>query len=227
MLENMQHHLPGIQATHVYKTFGYPPTEVLRDISLEIQEGEFVALTGKSGSGKSTLLYLLSSLDNTTSGKVRIDGNDLSEMNSRDLHAFRNSHMGFVFQFHYLLPELTALENVLMPCVKSGKEKEYRERAIALFQEFELTQRLNHFPSQLSGGEQQRVAIARSLIMRPKYIFADEPTGNLDTANGQKVMELFKRANHEFNTTIIFVTHDADFAKDAHRQIVMKDGMIN
>ncbi|MGJ4746208.1 ABC transporter ATP-binding protein [Leptospira sp. SA-E8] len=217
----------GIILENVKKSFGKPPTDVIKGISLGIQEGEFVSLTGKSGSGKSTLLYLISSLDDPSQGTISIDGRKISSLSQTDLHSFRNLHMGFVFQFHYLLPEFTALENVLMPALKAGKLKEKREDAIRLLERFDLGDKLDHIPSKLSGGQMQRVSIARALVMKPRYLFADEPTGALDSANAKIVMDIFKDINKTEGTTVIMVTHDADFAKSAKRQIKLVDGMIS
>ena len=214
----------GLILRTVGKSFGSPPTTVLRDISLTINDGDFIALTGRSGSGKSTLLYIVSTLDTPTTGTVELDGKDTATMSSHELHEFRNHSMGFVFQFHYLLPELTALENVLMPALKSGERDKREPLAHDLLTEFGLADKLHRLPSQLSGGEQQRVAIARALVMEPKYLFADEPTGNLDSANGAVVMDIIKRVNRDQGTTVIMVTHDPDFASEARRQIHLIDG---
>ncbi|PJE01605.1 MAG: ATP-binding protein [Leptospira sp.] len=211
---------------NVYKSFGDPPNQILKKINLEIKKGDLVSLTGKSGSGKSTLLYIISSLDKPTSGNVLVEGKDLHELNEKDIHEFRNLHMGFVFQFHYLLPELNTLENVLMPARKTLQEKHLERRALSLLKEFGLSSKENKKPSQLSGGEQQRVSIARALIMNPSYLFADEPTGNLDSMNARIIMDLFVKINKEYNTTIIYVTHDEDFSKIAERKIVLVDGEI-
>jgi putative ABC transport system ATP-binding protein/lipoprotein-releasing system ATP-binding protein len=210
----------------IKKSFGTPPLPVLKGISEEIRDGEMVSITGRSGSGKSTLLYIISSLDRPTSGEVLVDGESLSSMSKEDVHRFRNRKMGFVFQFHHLLPELTALENVMMPTLKAKGEPSRLDLARSLLNEFGLLNKAGSRPSQLSGGEQQRVAIARALIMSPKIIFADEPTGNLDSANGQLVMNLFKRINNERGTTIIYVTHDPLFAQMASRQVHLIDGQI-
>ncbi|TGM91035.1 ABC transporter ATP-binding protein [Leptospira licerasiae] len=217
----------GIILENVKKSFGKPPVDVIKGISLEIKENEFVSLTGKSGSGKSTLLYLISSLDDPSQGVISIDKKKISSLTQTDLHSFRNLHMGFVFQFHYLLPEFTALENVLMPALKAGKLKEKREDAIRLLKRFDLGDKLDHIPSKLSGGQMQRVSIARALVMRPRYLFADEPTGALDSANAKIVMDIFKDINRTEGTTVIMVTHDPDFAKSAKRQIKLVDGMIS
>jgi lipoprotein-releasing system ATP-binding protein len=215
----------SIVATRVGKSLGEPPTKILQDIELEIKNGEFVSLTGRSGSGKSTLLYLLSSLDAPTSGSVQVDGADVNHLNNVELCRFRNEKLGFVFQFHYLLAELTALENILMPAKKAGREQERRAYAQQLLEKFGLGSKGGRLPRQLSGGEQQRVAIARSLVMEPKYLFADEPTGSLDSANSETVMNIFHEANRN-GTTIVLVTHDPDYAKMAHRQIHLADGRI-
>lgn len=216
-----------IVATKVSKIFGLEKTKALDDVSLKIEPGEFIALTGRSGSGKSTMLYVLSSLDLPTQGKVEVDGADLAKMKSRELHQFRNRKIGFVFQFHYLLPELTAFENVLMPAVKAGEREQRSERAKELLTQFGLADKFKRLATQLSGGEQQRVAIARALIMEPKYLFADEPTGNLDLANGEIVMDILRRANTEQKMTVILVTHESDFASRASRSINLLDGRIS
>ncbi|MFB5652215.1 ABC transporter ATP-binding protein [Leptospira wolffii] len=217
----------SIRLENVRKSFGKPPTDIIKDVSLEIKAGEFVSLTGKSGSGKSTLLYLISSLDDPTQGKVHIDEKDLASLPPKELHMFRNRHMGFVFQFHYLLPEFTSLENVLMPALKAGVREEKKKDAIELLERFGLGDKLDHIPSQLSGGQMQRVSIARALVMRPRYLFADEPTGALDSANAKIVMDIFKNINKQDGTTVIMVTHDPDFAKSAKRQIHLIDGKIS
>ncbi|EPG75391.1 ABC transporter, ATP-binding protein [Leptospira fainei serovar Hurstbridge str. BUT 6] len=216
----------SIFCTDLSKSFGEPPIEVVSNINFDLKKGEFVSLTGRSGSGKSTLLYMLSGLDQPSGGKVFLDGIDLFGMGSVESHRFRNQHIGFVFQFHYLLPELTAIENVLMPARKTNQHGKKKEYARELFREFELESCRDKFPSQMSGGEQQRTAIARSLIMNPSFLFADEPTGNLDTVNGDKAMEIFRRINKENKTTILYVTHDPDYAALANRQIHLVDGKV-
>jgi putative ABC transport system ATP-binding protein/lipoprotein-releasing system ATP-binding protein len=215
-----------IESKDLVKSFGSPATEVLRRLSFEIQSGEFVAITGRSGSGKSTLLYILSTLDSPSAGDLLIDGSSIRAMNQTTLHRFRNQNMGFIFQFHYLLPELTALENVLMPAMKTGAHKKRRAFAESLLEQMDLGTKLHRLPSQLSGGEQQRVAIARALVMEPKYLFADEPTGNLDSTNGDKVMQILRDINNRLNTTVIMVTHDPDYAAMAGRRIHLVDGRI-
>jgi ABC-type lipoprotein export system ATPase subunit len=216
----------SIRLENVVKAFGNPPSEVIKGVSFEVKDGEFVSLTGKSGSGKSTLLYMASSLDNPTSGKVLLQNQDIQQMEQKALHRFRNQHMGFIFQYHYLLPEFTALENVLMPAIKAGVAEKKRDEAIELLERFELGHSMNYLPSQLSGGESQRVAIARALIMQPRFIFADEPTGALDSANAINVMQIFQEVNRTTGCTIVYVTHDAEFAAMAHRQILLVDGQI-
>lgn len=211
---------------NVIKSFGTPPVQILNGISGKIETSEMVAITGRSGSGKSTLLYIISSLDKATAGKVVIDGVALSDMSQTELHRFRNEKMGFVFQFHHLLAELTALENILMPAIKQGSSAEKKSFALELLNEFGIIKKADSLPSQLSGGEQQRVAIARALVMKPQYLFADEPTGNLDSQNGQLVMNLFRKINLERGTTIIYVTHDLEFSKLSSRQINLVDGRI-
>ena len=216
----------SIVTTKLHKSFGTPPTDVIKGLDLTIQDGEFAAILGRSGCGKSTLLYLLSTLDQPSSGSLQIDGHEISKLSSRDLHEFRNQSMGFIFQFHYLLPELTALENVLMPAMKTKQHVTKTLFAKELLERFGLGDKLNRLSTQLSGGEQQRVAIARALIMKPRYLFADEPTGNLDSANGDVVMNILSTINKEDRTTIIMVTHDPDYAAMATRKIQMADGLI-
>lgn len=219
-----------IKAVHLSKSFGSPAVKVLHDLSFQIQAGEFVALTGRSGSGKSTLLYLLGALDFPTEGHVELGGYNLSAVSERELHRVRNQSVGFVFQFHYLLPELTALENVLTPVRKAADfgvaVKEFEVRAQELLVRFGLEGKEARLPRHLSGGEQQRVAIARALVMRPKYLFADEPTGALDSVNGETVIRLFEETNRLDGTTVIMVTHDTGFAARARRQIRLVDGRI-
>ena len=179
-----------IEVVNLKKSFGDPPQEVLHGLSFKIEQGSFVSITGRSGSGKSTLLYSMSSLDNPTSGQVLFSNVDIMSMTDSELHEFRNLKMGFIFQFHYLLPELTALENVLMPARRTNQQMTLRDKGVDLLDQFGLKEKLHRLPKQLSGGEQQRVAIARALIMSPQYLFADEPTGNLDSQNGQIVMKI-------------------------------------
>ncbi len=216
----------AIRLQKIVKSFPGAQVPILKSIDLEIAEAEFVSLTGRSGSGKSTLLYVISSLDSPTSGSVQLDGQNLATLDSKSLHRLRNQKIGFVFQFHYLLPELTALENILIPARKAKRELELKARALELLSEFGISDKESRFPNQLSGGEQQRVAIARALIMSPRYLFADEPTGNLDSASGDKVMQIFQRINRQLGTTILYVTHDADYAALAKRQVHLVDGQL-
>jgi len=216
----------GIVVSDVSMDFGKPPVHVLKNISLEVKDREFVSLTGRSGAGKSTLLYVMSSLDYPTSGKVEIDGHNIHSMESEELHRFRNRSMGFVFQFHYLIAELDVLQNVLMPARKSHEEISRLERAQMLLERCGLKEKMTRYPRQLSGGEQQRVSLARSLVMQPKYLFADEPTGALDSTNAEGVMQLLKDSCEKDGMTVVMVTHDPDFAAMAHREIKMADGQI-
>ncbi len=216
----------GISARGVEKFIGNSSNRILSDINLEIKDGEFVALTGRSGAGKSTLLYLLSSLDKATGGTIEIDGVDITRMKSEDLHRFRNEKMGFVFQFHFLIAELTALENILLPARKYGREEERKAYGLSLLNEFGMGDKADRLPRQLSGGEMQRVAIARALCMEPRYLFADEPTGSLDSVNGELVMKIIRDCNSKLGTTVIMVTHDMDFASHAGRRIHLVDGHI-
>jgi len=216
----------GIIVKNVTKTIGKPSITILDNINLEIPDGDFIALTGRSGSGKSSLLYLLSTLDVPSIGTIEIDSNNVSKMKTEDIATFRNEKMGFVFQFHYLISELTAIENVLLPPRKTKKDKEKKEYATYLLEQLDLKDKMERFPRQLSGGELQRVAIARSLIMKPKYLFADEPTGSLDSTNGEHIMKILAKLNQDFSTTMILVTHDVDFAKYAKRQVILSSGKI-
>ncbi len=216
----------SIQAIGVRKSIGDTQTEVIKGVSFTIEKGEFVALLGKSGSGKSTLLYLLGTLDKPSAGQILIDGHDVAAISPEALHDLRNLKIGFVFQFHFLLPELTALENVLMPTSLFNQQEARRSYAEELLKTFGLGEKMHRLPRQLSGGEQQRVAIARAMVMKPEYLFADEPTGSLDSVNGERVMELLKVANEQHGTTIVLVTHDADFAAMASRKIPLLDGRV-
>ena len=217
--------MKGIVVKNLIKELG--GNQIIKNLNFHIPEKAFCTITGKSGSGKSTLLYLLSSLDDPTSGEILIDDKNLNSLSEEELHQFRNQNIGFVFQFHHLLPELTALENVLIPTLKIGQMKKFESVAKELLAEVGLKDKFNRFPAKLSGGEQQRVAIARSLIMSPRYIFADEPTGNLDSSNGMAVMDLFQRFNKERNTSIIYVTHDKDYARLANYTLELIDGKLS
>ena len=201
---------------------------ILPGISLDIQEGEFISITGHSGSGKSTLLYIMGGLDKPTFGEVWLEGVNLTDKTEKEMSVIRNRKIGFIYQFHFLLPEFTAVENVGMPMMIGSRPKsEIRERAQMLLDRVGLSDRYDYRPSQLSGGQQQRVAVARALANNPKIVLGDEPTGNLDTKSGKQVYELFEEMNEVFNQTIIFVTHDEDFARRAKRRIHLVDGKID
>ena len=214
-----------IRVSEVCKKFS--TVEALKGVSLEVAQKEIVAIVGKSGAGKSTLLQILGTLMPADSGKVEIAGKDISTLNERELAAFRNCHIGFVFQFHHLLPEFTALENIMMPALIGGESNAVaRQRAVELLELVGLTDRANHKPVQLSGGEQQRVAIARALICRPSVVLADEPTGNLDSTNRDEIQRLLMDVRDKFDQTIVMVTHDMALADSVDRKIVMSDGRI-
>ncbi len=215
-----------IKTRNLSKIFPRSTVPALKEINLEIQDGEFVSLVGRSGSGKSTLLYLLSTLDTPSEGDVFYDDINVKMIPQEEIFKLRNKKIGFVFQFHYLLQELTALENVLLPARKAKELSQRKELSLRLLDEVGLKGFENRYPSELSGGEQQRVAIARALIMEPTYLFADEPTGNLDSQNGQMIIDLFAKINREKGTTIIYVTHDKEFAARARRQISLADGAL-
>jgi lipoprotein-releasing system ATP-binding protein len=219
-----------IQTTDLTKSFETPagPLHVLKGIDMSVDKGEMVAVVGASGVGKSTLLHMLGALDRPTSGTIICDGNDVMSLHGKDLTAFRNSTIGFVFQFHHLLPEFTALENVMMPALISGSfdRQECMNRAGALLEELDVLQRRDHRPGEMSGGEQQRVAVARALIMEPGLVLADEPTGNLDTSTGEDLFNLLVRLNTERNITFLIVTHNESLSRRCHRVIEMSDGKI-
>jgi putative ABC transport system ATP-binding protein len=212
--------------TRVYK-IGTVETQALRGVSLSIENGEFAALVGPSGSGKTTLLQLLGCLDRPTSGRVLINGKDVSQLNRNQRADMRRGTIGFIFQFFALIPTLTAYENVELPLLLTGKPPaERKERVTGLLESVGLPERANHRPDQLSGGEQQRVAVARALAGSPSMILADEPTANLDTANGEAVMETMVRLNQETGVTFVFATHDPRVIKYARRVITLRDGVI-
>src|SRR4051812_11779267 len=214
-----------IVGKNIHKTFG--DLEILKGVDLEIEKGEIVSIVGSSGAGKTTLLTILGTLDRATAGQVLFDGQDLSKLSDRKLAAFRNQNIGFVFQFHQLLPEFTALENVLIPgLIAKRPKKELEKRAGELLELFGLKDRLEHKPSELSGGEQQRVAVARALINDPKVVFADEPSGNLDSNNAQELHQLFFKLRDQFNQTFVIVTHNKELASVADRTLTMRDGRI-
>jgi lipoprotein-releasing system ATP-binding protein len=214
-----------IKASEVYKRFS--TVEALKGVSLEVARAEIVAIVGASGAGKSTLLQILGTLLQPDSGKVEIAGTDVCFLSEKQLAAFRNRHIGFVFQFHHLLPEFTALENVMMPALIGGIDKtEASRRAAELLEMVGLSNRSEHKPAQMSGGEQQRVAIARALVCRPSVVLADEPTGNLDSANSAEIQRLLVDVRDRFEQTIVMVTHDMALADSVDRKIVMSDGTI-
>jgi lipoprotein-releasing system ATP-binding protein len=205
----------------------YDNLQVLKGVNLFIEKGEVVSIVGKSGAGKSTLLHIIGTLDSPDSGEISIEGTHLSKMNSNALAKFRNEHIGFVFQFHHLLPEFTALENVCMPAfIKKTPEQEAKIRAKELLDYLGLSERITHKPSQLSGGEQQRVAVARALMNQPSVILADEPSGNLDTGTSKELHELFFKLRNDFKQTFVIVTHNEELANMSDRRLVMKDGLI-
>ena len=214
-----------IKVSNIHKRFG--ELEVLRGVSLEVKEGEIVSIVGASGAGKTTLLQIMGTLLPADGGEVEIAGVKVFSLNEKRTAEFRNRHIGFVFQFHNLLPEFSALENVMMPALIGGvSRKEAKQRAMELLEAVGLTDRADHKPAQMSGGEQQRVAIARALINRPSVIFADEPTGNLDTHNRDEIQRLLFDVREKFGQTIVMVTHDEKLADMADRKIVMSDGAI-
>ena len=214
-----------IQARSITKS--YQTLQVLKGIYLTINAGEVVSIVGASGAGKSTLLHILSTLDNADEGEVLIDGVDVLKLNAKQMARFRNEKIGFVFQSHHLLPEFNALENVMMPALISGKKKqEASAKAEELLTRLGLRQRLTHLPSELSGGEQQRVAVARALINSPKIIFADEPSGNLDSAAALSLHQLFFQLRDELGQTFVIVTHNIELADMADRKLTMVDGKL-
>jgi putative ABC transport system ATP-binding protein len=217
-----------INVKDLTKTYpGKIPTRALRSVSFEIEKGQFVAIMGRSGSGKSTLLHQLSLIDTPTSGSVLIDGTDVLRLTDSQKTGYRLNELGYVFQEYALIVELTALENVYLPAMALGSDRaSYVKRATELLDVVDMGERLHHYPHELSGGEQQRVAIARSLINNPKVLFADEPTANLDTASAKTVLELFRRLNRELEQTIVMITHEPEDRKYVHRIIWLKDGII-
>jgi lipoprotein-releasing system ATP-binding protein len=218
-----------LKADNIVKYFYQPDKfQVLKGVDLDVQEGEFLSIVGKSGCGKSTLLYILSTMDNSYEGTMDIKGERVTGKTQNQLAAFRNQHLGFVFQFHYLLPEFTALKNVMLPAEKLAaySKEEIEHRAIEKLKLVGMDEYAHKHASRLSGGQQQRVAIARALINDPSIIMGDEPTGNLDKTNSQMVFDIFRRLSHENNQTIITVTHDPDFANGGDRIVEMQDGQI-
>jgi putative ABC transport system ATP-binding protein len=219
---------PMIQVRGLTKTIATPThsVEILKGIDLEIPRGQFAAIMGPSGSGKSTLLGLLAGLDGPTSGRIVLDGEDITDLEEDQLALLRGRKIGFVFQSYHLIPTLTAQENVMLPLELSGNAVDGTERARELLDSVGLLDRSEHYPVQLSGGEQQRVALARAFVGRPPILLADEPTGNLDTANGRIVLELLVTLNRREETTLVLVTHDQQISEQADRRITLRDGRI-
>lgn len=214
-----------IELKNIYKSYG--TLCVLNDINLSVRDGEIMAVVGPSGAGKTSLVQVAGTLDSADSGSVLYDGVDITRLRDRRLSAFRNSNIGFVFQFHQLLPEFTALENAALPAMIGGASKRRAtEKAMELMQMLGVADRARHKPTQLSGGERQRVAIARALVNEPKIVFADEPTGSLDSANKQEILRLFSDLNRQLRQTFVIVTHDAELAAIASRVVTMRDGRI-
>ena len=214
-----------IEAKGIVKNYGN--LRVLKGVDILIKKGEVVAITGKSGAGKSTLLHILGTLDQSDEGTILFEDNDISKYNNKELAKFRNSEIGFIFQFHYLLPEFTALENVCIPgFIAKRPENEVIEEAKKLLDYLGLTNRMQHKPGALSGGEQQRVSVARALINKPSVIFADEPSGNLDIQSSQELHSLIFKLRNDFNQTFVLVTHNTDLAKMSDRCLEMRDGQI-
>ncbi len=214
-----------LKAKNIYKSYG--ALQILKGVDLEVKKGEIVSIVGASGAGKSTLLHIIGTLDQADEGDVEINGTVINELKSKALSAFRNKNIGFIFQFHHLLPEFTALENICIPAFIAKKSKsEAEERAFELLTILGLKDRANHKPSALSGGEQQRVAVARALINQPDLILADEPSGNLDSQHAKELHQLFFDLRDRFKHTFIIVTHNEELADMADRKITMKDGSI-
>ena len=214
-----------LKAEHISKKYG--SLEVLKDVAIQVNTGEIVSIVGSSGAGKSTLLHILGTLDNADSGSIWLNNQRIDQLSGKKMAAFRNNHIGFVFQFHHLLPEFTALENVCIPGWIAGKKKkEVTNRAIELLTTLRLGDRLDNKPQQLSGGEQQRVAVARALVNSPEIVFADEPTGNLDSTNAKELHELFVQLRNDFKQTFLIVTHNEELAAMSDRKLHMKDGKI-
>ncbi|MBL0057318.1 MAG: ABC transporter ATP-binding protein [Chitinophagaceae bacterium] len=214
-----------LSAKNIHKR--YQDLEVLKGVDIEIRKGEIVSIVGSSGAGKSTLLHILGTLDKADAGSISINGQPVDQMKGKKLSAFRNRQIGFVFQFHHLLPEFTALENVCIPgWIGGGRKKEVEQKARGILESLGLSQRLDNKPQQLSGGEQQRVAVARALINSPSIVMADEPTGNLDSVNARELHQLFLDLRDQFNQTFLIVTHNEELARLSDRIMQMKDGKM-
>jgi lipoprotein-releasing system ATP-binding protein len=214
-----------LKAQSIHKSYGQ--LHILKGVDLEVEKGEIVTIVGASGAGKSSLLNILGTLDRPDSGRLFINNNELNQLSNKNLSAFRNLKIGFIFQFHHLLSEFDALENVCIPAFIAGMSRyEAEKRATEVLELLGLGDRLRHKPNELSGGEQQRVAVARALINRPALIFADEPSGNLDSTNARELHELFIKLRNEFDQTFVIVTHNEHLAELSDRQLTMKDGLI-
>ena len=214
-----------LRANDIQKSYGN--VQVLRGVDIEIQAGELISIVGASGAGKSTLLHILGTLDQPDGGAIYFKGDRIDQWSPKKMAAFRNRHLGFIFQFHHLLPEFSALENVCIPAWIGGEKKSAAEkRGAGLLEELGLSHRINHKPSQLSGGEQQRVAVARALINKPDLILADEPTGNLDSQNAREMQRLFLELRDRYNQTFLIVTHNEELAALGNRTLLMKDGLM-
>ena len=218
-----------LNAYQISKSYhnGEKELHVLRNVDLELQQGEIITIMGQSGAGKTTMLNILGTLDRSDSGSVSICGLDISQLTEKKLSELRNKQLGFVFQFHHLLPEFTAMENVLMPALIAGDELNARERADELFDYVDMTERRNHYPSQLSGGERQRVAVLRALILKPGVVLADEPTGNLDESNADRLLNLFHKINDDFNQAFVITTHNPNVSDIGNRRFVLENETLN
>jgi len=219
-----------LQGKNIFKSFGHNGNiiEVLKGINVTVDRGEMVAVAGASGSGKTTLLQILGTLDKPSSGSVTFDGRNLGKINERELSKHRNQNVGFIFQFHHLLPEFSAIENVMMPGLIQGmKKSKLHERARGLLSQVNLSHRENHRSGELSGGEQQRVALARALIMQPALLLADEPTGNLDSHSGRQVFDLLREMSRSLSLAVVMVTHNQELAAGMDRCLTLRDGLLN
>ena len=214
-----------LQARNIRKSYG--KLEILKSVNIDVQPKEIVTILGASGAGKSTLLHIIGTLDRPDSGQITVNGLDVGKLNQTRLSAFRNEYIGFIFQFHHLLPEFTALENICIPAyIAKRSRKDSEKRGLELLEMLGLKHRSDHKPSELSGGEQQRVSVARALMNKPLIVLADEPSGNLDSANAESLHKLFVQLRDDFGQTFVIVTHNEDLAELSDRKIMMKDGQI-